>query len=107
VASLGPDDARVLCRSTLPYTLDLVLTAVRRETRVLETAISGDLEGWVRWTLEPDRAGTRLGWEQQVAVIGRLAWASYVARPLLTWNHRRMMAGGVAGLRREVARRLS
>jgi hypothetical protein len=107
VASLGPDDARVLCRSTLPYTLDLVLTAVRRETRVLETAISGDLEGWVRWTLAPDRAGTRLGWEQQVAVIGRLAWASYVARPLLTWNHRRMMAGGVAGLRREVARRLS
>ncbi len=28
VASLGPDDARVLCRSVLPYTLDLVLHAV-------------------------------------------------------------------------------
>jgi carbon monoxide dehydrogenase subunit G len=107
VASLGPDDARVLCRSTLPYTLDLVLTAVRRETRVLETAISGDLQGWVRWTLAHDGEGTHLRWEQQVDVTGPLALASYVARPLLRWNHGRMMAGGVAGLRAEVGRRLA
>ena len=106
VASLGPDDARVLCRSTLPYTLDLVLTAVRRETRVLETALSGDLTGLVRWTVAGERDGSRLRWEQEVTVTGLLAVASYAARPLLAWNHRRMMAGGIAGLRREVARRL-
>ena len=107
VASLGADDARVLCRSTLPYTLDLVLHAVRRETRVLETSISGDLVGRVRWDLAAHRGGTRLGWEQEVSVTGPMAWASYVARPMLSWNHRRMLAGGIAGLRREVARRLS
>jgi hypothetical protein len=106
VASLGPHQARVLCRSTLPYTLDLVLTAVRRETRVLETTISGDLEGRVRWVVAPAPGGTRLSWEQEVTVSGWLAVASYVARPLFTWNHQRMMAGGISGLRREVARRM-
>jgi hypothetical protein len=96
----------VLCRSTLPYTLDLVLTAVRRETRVLETSVSGDLDGRVRWTVAADGDGTRLAWEQEVTVIGRLAVASYVGRPLFTWNHQRMMAGGLAGLGQEVARRM-
>ena len=51
VASLGPDDARVLCRSSLPYTLDLVLHAVSRSGPVLEVAVSGDLDGTVRWRL--------------------------------------------------------
>jgi hypothetical protein len=106
VASLGPHDARVLCRSTLPYTLDLVLTAVRRETRVLETAVSGDLTGMVRWTLAGDRGATRLTWAQEVTVGGALGVVAYLARPLLVWNHRRMLAGGVDGLRREVARRI-
>ena len=105
VASLGPEDARVLCRSTLPYTLDLVLHAERRETRVLETSISGDLDGRVRWTVGDSVDGTSLSWEQEVSVTGWLAGAAYVGRPLLAWNHRRMMAGGIAGLRREVARR--
>ena len=54
VAKLGPDTARVLCRSALPYTLDLVLDAVSREAPVLEVAVSGDLEGFVRWTVAPD-----------------------------------------------------
>ena len=37
VAKIDDDNARVLCRSVLPYTLDLVLTVVRREPRLLET----------------------------------------------------------------------
>ena len=41
VASLGPDDARVLCRSALPYTLDLVLHAVSREAPTLEVEVAG------------------------------------------------------------------
>jgi hypothetical protein len=106
VASLGPRDARVLCRSTLPYTLDLVLTAVRREPRVLETMLSGDLTGRVRWTLAGERGATRLTWEQDVTVDGLLAVAAYAARPLLVWNHRRMLDDGIAGLRREVDRRV-
>jgi carbon monoxide dehydrogenase subunit G len=102
VASLGPDDARVLCRSALPYTLDLVLHAVRRDPDLLEVAVSGDLDGKVSWRLTEQRAGTRLDFEQEVAVGGLLSAASYVVRPLLTWNHDRMMAGCVAGLRRRL-----
>jgi hypothetical protein len=104
VASLGPDDARVLCRSALPYTLDLVLHAVHREPPVLETTVDGDLHGVVRWRLSPSGLdGTRLDFEQEVEVRGALAVASYAGRPLLRWNHDRMMRGCVAGLRRALA----
>lgn len=99
VAKLGPDDARVLCRSALPYTLDLVLHAEHREPPLLETTISGDLDGVVRWRLLPADGGTRMEFEQDVRVGRLLALASYVARPLLTWNHHRMMDGCIAGLR--------
>ncbi len=106
VAKLGPDTARVLCRSALPYTHDLVLDAVSREAPVLEVAVSGDLEGWVRWTLAPTEGGTRTDFAQEVAVTGALALSSYVARPLLRWNHHRMMRGCEEGLhRRLVAQR--
>ncbi len=69
VASLGPDEARVLCRSSLPYTLDLVLRAVTRELPVLEVEVGGDLNGWVRWRLTEVPEGTRMDFEQQV--VGR------------------------------------
>ena len=103
VVKLGPDTARVLCRSALPYTLDLVLDAVSREAPVLEVAVSGDLDGWVRWTLAPVDGGTRTDFVQEVAVSGALALASYVGRPLLRWNHHRMMRGCEEGLRGRVA----
>jgi carbon monoxide dehydrogenase subunit G len=99
VASLGPDDARVLCRSVLPYTLDLCLHAVDRSPELLEVAVSGHLAGSVRFTLSPAAGGTRLDLAQDVRVTGVLAAASYVLRPVLRWNHQRMMAGCVAGLR--------
>jgi carbon monoxide dehydrogenase subunit G len=98
VAKLGPDTAWVRCRSALPYTLDLVLDAVTRTPPVLEVAISGDLAGFARFALEPTAGGTRLEFRQEVEARGRLALASYVARPLLTWNHGRMMAGCRGGL---------
>lgn len=105
VAKIDDDTARVLCRSTLPYTLDLVLVAVHRCPRLLETRIEGDLVGSVRWRLSPGAGGTRLEFGQEVAV-GRpwLRAAALGARPLLEWNHRRMMAGCRAGLARRVAR---
>lgn len=102
VASLGPDDSRVLCRSALPYTLDLVLHAVSRDLPTLEVELAGHLHGHARWTLRPEGAGTRMDYEQVVDVGGLLALSSYVARPLLRWNHARMMAGGQAGLERRL-----
>ena len=100
VAKLGPDTAWVRCRSALPYTLDLVLDAVTRTPPVLEVAISGDLTGFARFALEPTADGTRLEFRQEVEARGPLAVASYVARPVLTWNHARMMAGCRDGLAR-------
>lgn len=98
VASLGPDDARVLCRSALPYTLDLVLHAVSRSVSRLEVAVSGDLSGSVRFSLDEVAGGTRLELDQEVRVGGVLGVASSVLSPVLRWNHHRMMAGCVAGL---------
>jgi hypothetical protein len=99
VASLGPDDARVLCRSTLPYTLDLRLHAVRRDPLRLEIAMTGDLEGGAAWNLTDLGPRTRLDFVQEVTVGGWLALVSPALRPVLRWNHARMMAGCVEGLR--------
>ncbi|QZY29940.1 SRPBCC family protein [Nocardioides coralli] len=104
VAKIDDDHARVLCRASLPYTLDLVLTAVERGPHLLETRLDGDLEGFVRWRIGPDAAGTRLVLEQEVVVTGRLmALAAYVTGRPLRWNHEQMMAGGLAGLRSRLA----
>ena len=103
VARLGPDAAWVCCRSSLPYTLDLVLDAVSRTPPVVEVAISGDLDGFARFTLTPESTGTRLDFRQEVTARGALALASYVGRPVLVWNHRRMMAGCREGLAARLA----
>jgi hypothetical protein len=101
VAGLGDDDALVICRSWLPYSVELHLTAIRRDLPVLEIGMDGDLVGTARWSLAPDPAGTRMVFDQQVRVTSRLlALASYFARPLLVWNHDRMMRSCVAGLMR-------
>jgi hypothetical protein len=102
VASLGPDDARVLCRSALPYTLDLLLHARSRETTTLEVDIDGDLVGWARWELAGIAGGTRLRFSQKVGVTGWLARLSPLLGPVLRWNHDRMVDGCLEGLRERV-----
>lgn len=96
VASLGDDDALVVVRSRLPYDLELHLHAEHRRDDLLETSLDGDLVGWVRWRLEPRGERTHLVFEQEVVVTGRLlGLGAYVARPLLVWNHNRMMRSAV------------
>jgi len=103
VAKLSDDDALVLCKSALPYELELHLTAVHREPELLEVAIDGDLVGFARYELSPDPEGTRLVFTEEVEVSGRaLRIAAYVGRPLLIWNHDRMMESCLQGLRRRV-----
>lgn len=92
----------MVCRSALPYALDLRLHAVRRDLPALEVALSGDLTGTVRFALTPSYGGTRLVLEQEVGVAGLLGLLTPLARPLLTWNHDRMMRGCVTGLRRRL-----
>jgi carbon monoxide dehydrogenase subunit G len=102
VASLGPDDALVVCRSMLPYDLELHLHAESREPELLRVAIDGPIRGFAQWRLAPDPGGTRLDFEQRVHAVDRsFVMASYLLKPVLRWNHRRMMQGaedGLAGL---------
>lgn len=104
VASLGSDDARLLIRSTLPYTLDLVLHAVSRELPELRVEIDGDLRGWACWRLSPVADGTAMGFSQEVELMRLPRLAVAAARPLLRWNHARMMTGCRAGLARRLGR---
>ena len=101
VAKIDDDHALVVCRSSLPYDLELELSAVSREMDRLEVGIDGPIRGWARYHLDEQGPGvTSLRFEQEVrAEAQSFVVASYVARPLLTWNHHRMMAGAVQGLR--------
>lgn len=99
VVRISDEEGIVVCRSALPYHLHLHLAAVHRRPDLLETSVDGDLVGSVRWRLDEEAGGTRLRFEQDVTVSGRvLAFASYVGRPALRWNHARMMAGCRTGL---------
>ena len=101
VAKIDDDTARVLCRSRLPYTLDLVLSAVERGPSRLRVDLAGDLVGWSTFDLTPTAEGTRIGYRQLVTVsspwLGRLA---KLGGPVLRWNHAQMMAGCRDGLAR-------
>lgn len=106
VAAVSDDTAHVVCRSRLPYDLDLWLTRTveDRPGGVLEARIEGRLLGWARWTLSAEAGATRVDYVQEVITSGRLlAVASYAARPLLVANHRAMMRGGRRGLLQELS----
>ena len=106
VASLGPDDALVVCRSLLPYDLELALHAERRDPGSLRVGIDGPIRGYAHWQLTPERLGTRLDFEQRVDAVARtFRWASYVAKPVLRANHTWMMRGAERGLATRVTRR--
>jgi len=99
VASLGPDDALVVCRSRLPYDLELRLHAENRDGDVLRVGIDGPIRGYAQWTLSRTHNGTRLEFEQRVRAVDRMfVVASYLVKPLLTWNHQQMMRGAESGL---------
>lgn len=101
VARIDDDTARVRCRSALPYTLDLVLQAVRREPGLLEVAIGGDLDGTARFELTAHASGTQVHYEQRVSVADdRLGALARLAPAAAAWNHERMMAGCETGLAR-------
>ncbi|MFC9456343.1 SRPBCC family protein [Streptomyces sp. NPDC058430] len=88
-------------RSLLPYDLFVTATALRRdiEAGVLEIAMSGDLEGWVRWTVRAQEGGTRALYEQEVEVCKPLLRRfALVGRPVFLANHALMMRGGRRGL---------
>lgn len=104
VASLASDRALVKVRSTLPYVLWLELTRLREEPDELVVRIDGALSGTASWRLVAVGERTRLDFAQHVEVLGTgIRVATVLARPVLEWNHERMMRGCEAGLRRRLA----
>lgn len=109
VEEIDERSGHVVCRSALPYALRLVLRAEQEDPKagVLGVAVSGDLEGWCRWTLAPSTTGTRLAFDQEVTAVapvlrlgGRLG---VLGRPVLEANHAWMMRGCRRGLERRLA----
>lgn len=95
-------------RSVIPFDLFVRARESRNDprARVLEMEMTGDLEGWARWTLSAQGDGTRALYEQEVDVnkplLRRLAVAG---RPFFLANHALMMRAGRRGLRKVLAGR--
>ncbi|MFE5604758.1 SRPBCC family protein [Streptomyces coelicoflavus] len=93
-------------RSLLPYDLRTTVREGRRDPAagVLEVAMSGDMEGWARWTVAPHGSGTVVRYDQEV-VVGKplLRRLAVPGRPLFRANHRLMMRSGRRGLAAHLA----
>ncbi|MFF9487453.1 SRPBCC family protein [Streptomyces sp. NPDC014676] len=102
VTRLDDTSGIVTIRSFLPYDLTSTVREGRRdpETGILEAGLSGDIDGWARWTV------TRLGphgclahYEQEVDVrTPLLRLLAVPGRPVLRANHALMMRAGRRGL---------
>ncbi|MDL5200443.1 SRPBCC family protein [Streptomyces sp. ALI-76-A] len=91
----------VRVRSLLPYDLTFTAREVRRDPAagVLEVALSGDIDGWARWTVTPDGEGSTARYEQVVDVGKPLLRRFAVpGRPVFRANHWLMMRSGRRGL---------
>ncbi|MEV5343880.1 SRPBCC family protein [Streptomyces sp. NPDC052676] len=105
VTRLDEHTGIIRVRSVLPYDLTFTSREVRRDpaARVLEAALTGDVDGWSRWTVTPHGTGSLARYDQEVRVrkplLRRLA---VPGRPFFRANHRLMMRAG----RRRLAARL-
>ncbi|WP_328870065.1 SRPBCC family protein [Streptomyces sp. NBC_00287] len=101
VNRLDDSSGVVRIRSLLPYDLTFTAREVRRDPAagVLEIAMSGDLEGWARWTITPDGTGSLARYDQVVEVRKPLMRKLAVpGRPVFRANHWLMMRAGRRGL---------
>ncbi|MFE1430099.1 SRPBCC family protein [Streptomyces fungicidicus] len=102
VTRLDDTSGIVTIRSLLPYDLTSTVREGRRdrETGVLEAGLSGDIDGWARWTVTGLGAhGCLAHYEQEVDVRKRLLRLLAVpARPVFRANHAMMMRAGRRGL---------
>ena len=91
----------VRIRSVLPYDITFTARQTRRDPAagVLEIAMTGDLQGWARWTITADGDGTLARYDQAVEVHKPLLRRFAVpGRPVFRLNHRLMMRAGRRGL---------
>ncbi|MGC0333189.1 hypothetical protein RKD23_006179 [Streptomyces sp. SAI-170] len=101
VTRLDDTTGVIRIRSLLPYDMTFTAREVRRDPAagVLEIAMSGDIDGWARWTVRAHGSGSLARYEQVVDVnkplLRRLALPG---RPVFRANHRLMMRAGHRGL---------
>ena len=101
VTRLGGTSGTIRIRSVLPFDLTSTMRERRRDPAagVLEVALSGDIDGWARWTVTPRGSGSLARYDQEVDVrkplLRRLA---VPGRPLFRANHALMMRAGRRGL---------
>lgn len=102
VARLDDTTGIVTIRSVLPYDLTFTLREGRRdrENGVLEAGLSGDIDGWARWTVTDLGAhGCAAHYEQEADVRARpLRVLAVPGRPLFRANHALMLRAGRRGL---------
>ncbi|WP_338694488.1 SRPBCC family protein [Streptomyces sp. Q6] len=102
VTPLDDTSGVAVFRSFLPYELTVTAREKRRDPAagILEVEMSGDLDGWARWTLRPvPGGGTRAVYDQEVEVRKALMRRFAVpGRPVFLANHAWMMRGGRRGL---------
>jgi uncharacterized protein YndB with AHSA1/START domain len=101
VTRLDEHTGAIRIRSLLPYDMAFTAREVRRDPAagVLEATLTGDVDGWSRWTVTAHGTGSLARYEQEVDVrkplLRRLA---VPGRPLFRANHRLMMRAGRRGL---------
>ena len=98
---VGEEACEVTCRSVLPYDLTFVLKPLRRdpEAGILEASMTGDLDGFSRWTISERVVGSHLLFEEEVQVNKRsLRRLAPIARPVFRGNHSIMMKHARRGL---------
>ncbi|MEU6276207.1 SRPBCC family protein [Streptomyces populi] len=101
VRPVDEHSAVIRIRSVLPYDITVTARTARRdpEACVLEIGMSGDLDGWARWTLAAAGPGTRARYDQEVHVTTPLLRRLAVpGRPFFRANHALMMRAGRRGL---------
>ncbi|MEU6094844.1 SRPBCC family protein [Streptomyces sp. NPDC047079] len=101
VIRLDDTTAVVRARSLLPYDITFTAREVRRDPAagVLEAVLSGDLDGWARWTVTATASGSLVRYDQEVeATKPLLRRFALVGRPVFRANHRIMMRSGRRGL---------
>jgi hypothetical protein len=99
---LSGDTFWLRCRSLLPYDLIFETTQAVQDpsSGILEANMSGDLEGFSRWTIKPGPDGSIMRFEEDVQTNKRsLNLLAPIARPAFKGNHTLMMRHGEAGLR--------
>ncbi|MEU4037713.1 SRPBCC family protein [Streptomyces collinus] len=105
VTRLDDETGVLTIRSALPYAMTFTARTTRRDPAagVLAVGLTGDIEGWARWTVTAQGSATLVRYDQEVDVrkplLRRLA---VPGRPVFRVNHRLMMRAGRRGLLRHL-----